>query len=124
VYGVAYEIHAEDAETVRSHLDHREKGGYSHVTVKFHPCDPSEEPIVLGIYIGTRDNPNYLGPAPMEDIANQIFRSVGPSGNNIDYLLNLAQALRLLLPDVNDPHISELEKLVNNLKNNSDNVNI
>lgn len=112
VYGVAYEIHAEDAENVRAHLDHREKGGYSAVKVTFHPIDISESDIDLLIYIGTEDNPNYLGPAPLDDIANQIYRSVGPSGKNTEYLLNLAKALRMEHPGIYDTHVFDLETKV------------
>ncbi|XP_060564602.1 putative glutathione-specific gamma-glutamylcyclotransferase 2 [Ruditapes philippinarum] len=111
VYGIAYEIHEQDAETVRQHLDHREKGGYTTVKVTFHPCDQSED-VDLVLYIGTEDNPNYLGPAPLDDIANQIYRSVGPSGKNIEYLLNLANAVRTELPGVEDSHLFDLESKV------------
>lgn len=112
VYGVAYEIHTKDAEEVRKHLDHREKGGYSAVKVAFHPIDQSESEKELLIYIGTEDNPNYLGPASLDEIASQICISVGPSGKNIDYLMNLAQALRTDLPGVDDPHVFDLERRV------------
>lgn len=112
VYGVAYEIHEQDAEEVRRHLDHRERGGYSTVKVTFHPLDQSESEKDLLIYIGTRDNPNYLGPASLDEIANQIYRSTGPSGKNFDYLVNLAQALRTEIPGVDDPHVFDLERRV------------
>lgn len=74
----------------------------------------------LELYIGTKDNPNFLGPASTDDIAQQIYHSMGPSGKNIDYLLNLAKALRLEMPGVVDPHIFELEQKVLTLqtKNN------
>ena len=112
VWGVAFEIDKEDAESVRSHLDHRERGGYTKETVTFYPEDKKEKEIILDLYIGTEDNPNYLGPAPLDDIAHTIYNSVGPSGKNIDYLMNLTHALRTLLPEKDDTHLSELEARV------------
>ncbi|KAL3874847.1 hypothetical protein ACJMK2_037809 [Sinanodonta woodiana] len=117
VSGIAFEIAPEDEENVRLHLDHREKGGYSKVLVTFYPKNPDIIPFNLELYIGTEDNPNYLGPAPLEEIALQIYNSVGPSGKNIDYLLNLAEALRTILPDEEDTHITELESRVKRLIN-------
>jgi cation transport regulator ChaC len=117
VWGVAYEIPAEDAERIRAHLDYREKGGYRPVRVKFHPQDCEIKPFDLEIYIGTPDNPFFLGPAEMEDIAQQIYHSEGPSGKNTEYLFELANALRTIIPQCDDNHIFELEKLVKALSN-------
>lgn len=116
MYGVAFEISEADEENVRRHLDHREKGGYTLQKVTFYPNNKSESNFDIELYIGTEDNPNYLGPAPVEDIARQIYRSVGPSGKNIDYLLNLAKALRHEMPEVDDPHVFELEQKVLSLQ--------
>ena len=103
-YGRAYLIEPD----VFDHLDHREKNGYRRhdVDIRF---DDAEAPGV--VYIGTPANVAFLGDAPMEEIAAHIYRSAGPSGTNLDYLLQLAEALRTL--DVSDPHTFELERLVN-----------
>ncbi|XP_076442936.1 putative glutathione-specific gamma-glutamylcyclotransferase 2 [Babylonia areolata] len=112
VWGVAYKIPSEEVNSVRSHLDHREKGGYETKQAVFvpHPPHPSFENIQLNLYIGTEDNPYYLGPAPLPEIAQQIYYSVGPSGPNKEYLLNLAQALRTIAPHAIDDHVYTLEQ--------------
>jgi len=90
---------------VFEHLDHREKNGYEQQPVQI----VFEAGQVSGVvYIGTADNFAYLGDAPLADITEQIHRSVGPSGTNADYLLQLAEALRQL--GAADPHVFELEE--------------
>ena len=49
-------------------------------------------------------------------MAETILTSVGPSGKNIEYLYNLANALRAI--DPNDEHIFQLEKAVRGLEAN------
>lgn len=44
-----------------------------------------------------------------------FFVTVGPSGANKDYLLNLAHALRIVAPAGNDQHLFELEAKVKDL---------
>lgn len=98
--GMAYRIN----ETVFQHLDHREKNGYRRVREPLH--FGNQDPVPGTVYIATEDNPAYLGPAPLERMAAHIVASSGPSGRNLDYLLELAEALREL--EFHDAHVAEL----------------
>ena len=93
-------------ENVFEHLDYREKNGYERVDVDIRLADRT----VPGVtYIGGEGNFAYLGPAPLADIAAQIIRSRGPSGHNIDYLMELDAALATL--GVTEPHVRSLVAL-------------
>ena len=89
-------------------LDYREKNGY---TRKSLPLEFESGHIETAIvYVADQGNFAYLGDAPMGKIAGQIRASHGPSGANVDYVLELEQALRTL--DIHDPHVSELTALL------------
>ena len=94
-----------------SYLNHREKGGYTTHKVVFYPRKDSSThtPFHTLVYIGTELNPNYLGPAPIEDIAKQVVDSRGPSGCNTEYVLKLAESMRTNFPSVRDSHLFSLE---------------
>lgn len=99
-HGVAYRIRG----AVFHHLDRREKNGYLRLGTDLHLAGGGT---VAGlVYIADAGNPAFLGPAPLADIAGQIAAARGPSGANLDYLLELAAALRTL--GASDPHIDAL----------------
>jgi len=61
-------------------------------------------------YLASTENPLFLGEAPTHEIVQQIAASVGPSGSNSEYLLELASAFREY--DIADEHVFELEKML------------
>jgi cation transport regulator ChaC len=103
--GMAYRVHASEAEAVLAQLDHRERGGYSRRGIDLELDGLGHGPGFA--YVAALENPNYLGPAPLGEIAAQIAGAHGPSGANREYVLRLADALRALGAD--DPHVFELE---------------
>ena len=64
----------------------------------------------MEIYVADEANANYLGPAPLEEIARQIRASHGPSGPNVEYLTRLAKALREM--GAEDEHVFALEAML------------
>ena len=102
-YGRAFLIEP----SVFEHLDYRERNGYERYTLDI--CF-DEEHIPGVVYIAATTNRAFLGDAPLEEIAAQINRCVGRSGTNVEYLFELASALRHL--NISDPHVFELETLV------------
>jgi cation transport regulator ChaC len=106
--GVAYRVAAGRVEQVIAELDLRERGGYERREIALE-LDGGVSARGL-VYVAGPANRNYLGPAPLERIAEQIASSRGPSGPNPEYVLRLAEALRALGAD--DPHVFELEALL------------
>jgi len=73
------------------------------------------------VYIGLPNNPQFLGPQDPDQLAAHIARSKGPSGENSEYVYNLAAALEGLRreaglvdgaggeeDDGDDMHVSDL----------------
>ena len=117
-FGMAYRIAPDTAEKVFAGLDHRERGGYAclHLGIEL----LGDQPIVTTArtYCATDDNPEFLGPAAVPDIAQQILHSRGPSGPNLEYLLRLAEALRAM--NAEDAHVFALEREVLALRRYTD----
>ena len=119
--GMAYLVDAETIDETFARLDHREKNGYERFAVELHlaaaanalDATPANDQGCRAeglVYIAPQDNHAYLGPASIEEIAVQVRHAAGPSGRNVDYVLELATALRGLGAD--DPHVFALEAAV------------
>ncbi|KAK2080540.1 hypothetical protein QBZ16_000393 [Prototheca wickerhamii] len=116
-WGVAYELAGTRAEQERTlhYLEWREKQYDIRRRVDVFASAGDATPAVRDalVYIAGPDkgpNPDYIGPAPLTDIARVIATAVGPSGPNHIYLLRLAEALRRL--EMPDEHVFQLEALV------------
>ena len=112
-WGVAYEIGEADAPAVLDALDVRERGGYERHDVALEFEDEPAAPPETGrglVYVAGEANRNYLGPAPLGEIAAQVRTAAGPSGPNLEYVLRLAGALRKL--EAHDEHVFALEELL------------
>ena len=107
---MAYRISPAQSQEVMGALDHREKGGYERRQVRICFAAESRSEVCGLVYIATPENPNYLGPAPVEEIAAQVRRSQGPSGHNREYVQRLASALREMR--ATDDHVFALARLV------------
>jgi len=105
-FGVAYLLEPSGVEATLDALDHREKGGYERRVLRVYDAAGAQVEAVT--YVATPDNPDYLGEAGADEMADQILRSRGPSGANVEYLLELAAALQEL--GAEDAHIFELER--------------
>lgn len=108
-WGMAYRIAEREAPGVLAELDQREKGGYDRAWAQVHDGAGASFAEAL-IYLATPANPNYLGCAPLPAIADQVRSASGPSGDNREYVLMLAAALRDI--GAADPHVFRLEALL------------
>lgn len=113
-YGVAFQLLGEAA---LDYLNQREVqlGGYkSHITL-FQPKDLSMLPFPVLLYIATPSNQHWLGPGPLDKIAEQVVYSSGNSGHNVEYVLRLADWMRETLPDIQDDHLYTIESHVHKI---------
>ena len=81
-------------------LEHREKqyDGREHLDV--YTSDNDTEPALRNVltFVATSKSVNWLGPASVEAVAQQIAAATGPSGPNYEYLERLAEALWKVKP--------------------------
>lgn len=103
-WGVVYELEADSVADVLEHLDEREQGGYGRHVVELETASGAIESLV---YVARETNPEYLGSAPLEEIAKTIATARGPSGPNLEYVVRLAEAIRDA--GERDAHVFEVE---------------
>ena len=108
VWGTAYRIIPEKVAEVQAYLDIREINGYSMQYTEFRPADPKARMIRCLVYIGLPDNPQFIGPQNPQALAEHISNSIGPSGENKEYLFMLQRALDELGEESRDAHVNEL----------------
>ncbi|KAI6022475.1 ChaC-like protein [Pisolithus microcarpus] len=124
VWGIAYTINPLYESEVRDYLDYREKDGYTLETVDVYTIEDGIEKVIVHnayCYVGRPHNPSFVGSEPLGDLADRIWRSVGPSGRNKDYLYQLAESVRKLAPASFDSHLFALEDRVRELDDTNSN---
>lgn len=101
---------------VQEYLDIREINGYSMQYTPFRPANKTLPSIKCLVYIGLPDNPQFLGRQDPQAVAEHICRSRGPSGENVEYLLMLEQALQQLGEGSGDGHVQDLADRVRRIQ--------
>ncbi|KAI5798833.1 ChaC-domain-containing protein [Geopyxis carbonaria] len=115
VWGTAYRIEPSRVGHVKEYLDIREINGYSIHYVDVYQSDEKFPPIKALVYIGTPENPQFVArdTVPGEtELAEHIYNSRGPSGDNKAYLYELHKSLEELCPESKDNHVRHLFRKV------------
>ncbi|KAI9720040.1 MAG: hypothetical protein M1812_003167 [Candelaria pacifica] len=116
VWGVAYRIEASKVQEVQAYLDIREINGYSIQYTPFHPANSSHPTTRCLVYIGLPSNPQFVGVQDPQKLAEHIYGSRGPSGENKEYLYMLEKALEELSTESGDEHVRDLADRVRRLE--------
>ena len=104
--GAIYRVSDAQVDAALVELDDRESGGYERAEVLAEvPGEPS--PVRAITWIGHPENPNHVAPAPLSAVVDVVRRARGKSGTNVDYVIQLAAALRSL--GWSDPEVFALE---------------
>lgn len=114
---MAYEVTDCQIEESLQYLNMREVvlGGYITQMVEFIPKEKGQGSLLALVYIATSSNPIYLGPASDKEIASQIAMCSGNTGHNIEYLVRLADFMRISCPEVEDDHLFSIEAALLNI---------
>lgn len=108
-WGMAYRVRANTAAATLDALDYRERQGYEREQTSLHLRNRGtvEE---VHVYVASAENPHFTGEHSEEDIAKVVRHCRGVSGDNVEYILLLAQALQEM--QVEDKHVSTLAALL------------
>lgn len=109
-WGLAYRVAPEAGDRVLAKLDHRESGGFERVSLEVSLGADRGSTVCAITYVAGPANPNYLGHAPLPEIAEQVRGAHGPSGSNLEYALRLAESLRD--HDIDDDHVFGIAELL------------
>lgn len=114
VWGVAYKVSKQNVERALGELYEREisLGGYQLLQLSFSCKEKPSHTFVVMVYIATPENPHYLGPATPEQLVTEIASAEGHAGHNAEYVIRLADFMREKVPDFEEEHLFELEKLL------------
>jgi cation transport protein ChaC len=111
VWGMAYAIARAAWPNTEAALELREQQGYARLTIDLglaagEHAGPVVETVAGLLYVATPANPYFIGPEPLEVTADVVRRSRGPSGSNVDYVLELDRTLTAM--GAADPDVSAL----------------
>jgi cation transport regulator ChaC len=98
IWGAAYAIDRAAWPAIEAALELREQQGYVRTTVELGLAAGEQAGRVVEtvrglVYTATPANPYFVGPEPLAATAELVRRSRGPSGRNVDYVLELERAL-------------------------------
>lgn len=115
VWGMAYAIAATEWPAIEAALELREQQGYARLTVEIGLAADERagrvvETIAGVLFVATPANPYFVGPEPLDTTAAIVRRSHGPSGGNLDYVLELDRALAAM--GATDPEVTALAERV------------
>jgi cation transport regulator ChaC len=115
VWGMAYAIARAAWPETEAALELREQQGYARLTVDIDLAAGERaggvvETVAGLLYVATPANPYFIGPEPPEVTADVVRRSRGPSGSNVDYVLELDRMLAAM--GAADPEVSALAERV------------
>jgi len=115
VWGMAYAIARAAWPETEAALELREQQGYARLTIDIGLAAGEQAGRVVAavaglLYVATPANPYFVGPEPLEMTADVVRRSRGPSGSNVEYVLELERTLAAM--GAADPEVSALADCV------------